>query len=85
MNENVGATDRRVRIAVGLVLLVAGIGSYAANWAGPALAAVAVLLGAVLTATGLLRQCAIYAVLGVDTTGDQPAAGEDTPPAERSA
>lgn len=76
MRENVGRTDRSVRLAIGTLLVVVGVLGYAgfANLAffgvGQALAAVVIaLLGVVLLATGAVRVCPIYRVLGVDTLG----------------
>lgn len=74
MNVNVGSTDRTVRIVLGAILVLAGIGGYAGlvplAWIGigQALAAVvAAVVGLILLATGLSRTCLIYQVFGVST------------------
>lgn len=74
MKPNVGSMDRTVRIALGALLVLAGVGGYAGvvplAWigVGQALAGVAVLLlGLILLGTGLARTCLIYAVLGMST------------------
>lgn len=76
MNQNVGATDRTVRIALGALLVLAGVAGYAGllglAWIGigQALASVVVaLIGLVLLATGLARTCLLYSVLGMSTAG----------------
>lgn len=59
MTPNVGSTDRIIRIVVGLALIV---------WAlmgGPAWA----WIGVVPLATGLLRVCPAYSILGMNTCG----------------
>lgn len=61
MQANVGSTDRVVRIILGLVL-IAGFFFTAAplKW-------VLLVAGAVLLATGLIRFCGLYRLLGINT------------------
>ena len=61
MNANVGNTDRIVRIVLGVVL----VGLFfvvAAPWKYVALVA-----GIVAIATGLMRFCGLYRLLGINT------------------
>lgn len=74
VQQNVGGTDRVVRLVVGSILIVVGLAGYAGFVGlaiGPlsqALAAVlAVLIGLVFTVTGLARFCLLYPIFGVDT------------------
>jgi hypothetical protein len=68
MQQNVGAADKRVRIALGAVLGIASLGTLGGavplpELAAPALGVVAlVMLGTAATGT-----CGLYALLGVDT------------------
>ncbi|AWB28716.1 YgaP family membrane protein [Halococcoides cellulosivorans] len=73
MNHNVGQTDRIVRIAAGLVAVivavvvamgVAGLGSPV----DLVVAAVVGLIGLVLIGTGVTQTCALYSLIGVDTS-----------------
>lgn len=58
MKVNVGNADRIVRIAVGLALIVlAAMGSIGA-WG---------YIGIVLLATGFMRVCPAYSLLGINT------------------
>ncbi len=59
MMANVGGLDRAVRVVLGLALLAAGWLVPAVGWWG--------LLGLVPLATGLLRWCPPYALLGINT------------------
>jgi len=66
MTANVGNADRIVRIVAGILLLssifmLEGPG----RWVG--------LVGIVLIATGLVRWCPIYRVLGLSTEGSKSA------------
>lgn len=62
-NTNVGAVDRTLRIVVGLALLIAFFllpdASY--RWF--------LLIGIVPLATGLMKTCPLYSILGVNTCG----------------
>ena len=61
MKANVGSTDRLVRLVLGIGL-VALFFVLAAPWKYVALVA-----GLVAIATGLMRFCGLYRVLGIDT------------------
>jgi hypothetical protein len=60
-NEN--PADRVVRVALGLVLILA----FAAGWATAPLSFLALAVGAIALVTGLAGFCPLYAVLGVST------------------
>ena len=68
MNQNVGATDKRVRTAVGALAGVASLATLAGaaplpDIAAPVLGVVALMmLGTAATGT-----CGLYSLLGVDT------------------
>lgn len=68
MRPNVGTTDARIRLALGVVLLVS-----AALLNGlPAVAVPAAVVGVVCIGTALTRRCGLYAILGFDSTGRHP-------------
>jgi hypothetical protein len=73
MDKNVGGYDRLARFVVGPILLVVGLAaaggllSLAAGTAGLALAAVAILVGAILTVTAITQKCPLNSLLGLDT------------------
>lgn len=59
---NVGGMDKKLRIALGIILLVAGFltgGEAGYNWI--------FLIGVVPLDTGLLNTCPLYSVLGINT------------------
>ena len=62
---NVGNVDRIVRIVVGLALLALVFVGPQTLWG---------LIGLVPLATGLMRTCPAYALLGMNTCGDKKAA-----------
>jgi len=57
MKQNVGSTERGIRIVLGLAIIGAGV--MYANWWGA--------VGAVLVVTGLIGWCPPYAIMGVST------------------
>jgi len=58
MNQNVGSTDKWLRIAAGVVIL--GLGAFEPlGWWG--------LIGIVPLATGLMGSCPAYSLIGVNT------------------
>lgn len=60
MKRNVGAGDRTARIAVGVLLLLAGVLLEApARWFG--------LIGLVPLLTGMMGSCPLYALFGINT------------------
>jgi hypothetical protein len=69
MKNNIRVTDRRPRMAVGVVLAAVGLATLGGRpGLGTAVGAVAALLGVVLVTTGVARICPAYGVLGVDTS-----------------
>nr|WP_321112370.1 DUF2892 domain-containing protein [Halorussus salinisoli] len=71
MQKNVGGFDRTVRLVIGPVLLVVVLawllGAIALDlW----LVVVALLVGAILTVTGLTQKCPANSVLGTNTLGE---------------
>jgi hypothetical protein len=69
MEKNVGTLDRNVRIALGVLLAVAGAVA-AAGYVQLGLVAgvVVLLIGLVLLVTGATQTCPAYAGAGIDTT-----------------
>jgi hypothetical protein len=63
LKTNVGRIDQVIRIAAGLLL----IGLFAAGVIGPW-----GLVGIVLLATGMVRFCPLYRILGLRTCGAHP-------------
>ena len=57
MQCNVGGTDRKLRIAAGILILAAGL--YFQRWYG--------LIGLVPLATGIFKFCPAYSPFGVST------------------
>ena len=68
MEKNVGGLDRILRLVLGPVLLVVSgaalLGLFVLN---PILAGVALVVGAVLTVTGLTQKCPANSLLGMNT------------------
>ena len=58
MKVNVGSVDRLARILIGLVLIGLAISQTLGPWA---------YIGIIPLATGLLRSCPLYSVLGWNT------------------
>lgn len=58
MSVNVGPVDRALRIVVGLLLIGATLGGLIGPWGW---------LGIVPLATGVLKSCPAYTLLGVNT------------------
>jgi hypothetical protein len=70
MENNIGVLDRRVRVVVGVALAAGGLATLGGPFSLPSAAgAAATLLGVVLLATGLVRVCLLYRLLGIDTSG----------------
>lgn len=61
MAQNVGNTDRIIRIVAGLVIMLIGLMNH--SWWG--------LIGLIPIATGLYRSCPAYSMLGTNTRGTQ--------------
>lgn len=62
MNVNVGTLDRTLRIGGGLALIVAAATGMVGSWGW---------IGIVPLATGLLRFCPVYPLLGINTCGSK--------------
>ncbi|HEY1028481.1 MAG TPA: DUF2892 domain-containing protein [Pseudomonas sp.] len=58
MKANVGTLDRSLRIAVGLLLIALSLGGVIGPWGW---------IGVLPLATGILRFCPAYPLLGIDT------------------
>ncbi|GGK71857.1 YgaP family membrane protein [Haloarcula sebkhae] len=72
IENNIGATDRLTRIAVGLGLAVVGLATLGGLLGlETTVGAVVTLLGVVLVATGLVRVCLLYRLVGIDTSGSR--------------
>jgi len=77
MQKNVGGYDRGARFVFGPILAVVGIAalggvlSVTAGMLGVALAAIALVVGAVLTVTAVTQKCPMNARLGIDTYRDE--------------
>lgn len=63
MNTNVGSTDRIIRLAVGIVLILL---AFLAGWTG-LWKWLGVIVGVVLVGTALMRSCPAYSILGIST------------------
>lgn len=69
MDKNVGGLDRRGRIAVGIVVAIAGIAALTGYWAvGAVIGGVALVIGVILLVTGTTQKCPINEAIGIDTT-----------------
>jgi len=66
-NLNVGGTDRMVRLAAGAILLALALIPGLQVFGTGALAWAVGIVGLVLLATGALRLCPLYSVLGINT------------------
>lgn len=58
MKKNLGAVDRVIRIVAGLVLIGAALAGVIGWWG---------YIGAVPLATGLLSNCPLYSIFGINT------------------
>ena len=63
MFNNVGTTDRLVRLIAAVILLYLGLQTYA----GSALGLGLTIAGGVALLTGLVGSCALYGLLGLNT------------------
>ena len=61
MKKNVGATDKTIRIVIGLFLIVWGIFN-SKLW---------IVLGLVPLITGLINYCPLYKLLGISTSKEK--------------
>ena len=62
MKVNVGSVDRLARILVGLVLVALAVTQTLGPWA---------YIGIIPLATGILRSCPLYSILGLSTCARQ--------------
>ncbi len=69
MEQNVGLTDRYVRIALGIVLGAVGIAVFIGPLGslGTVVGAITLILGVVLLGTGLTQRCLLYQPLNINT------------------
>lgn len=61
MDRNLGTLDRALRIVIGLVLIALSLAGVIGAWG---------YIGLLPLATGLVRYCPAYALLGIKTCGD---------------
>ena len=67
MTTNLGSADRTLRLIVGVALLAAALFSGLTLFDNSVLKYGAVIVGAVLAATSVLKFCPLYAVFGIKT------------------
>ena len=67
MIANVGPLDRALRLVLGAGLILAAVFGGLAPLVGVEVTYGAVVVGLVLVATAFLRNCPLYAVLGIST------------------
>ena len=68
MFNNVGTTDRLLRLIAAAVLLYLGLFTYAGSALGIGLA----VFGGIALLTGLIGSCALYGLLGINTRQGDP-------------
>jgi hypothetical protein len=69
VKNNISATDRAVRVVVGLVVGVIGLATLGGLLGfGATIGAALLLVGLILVGTGLVRVCLLYRLLGIDTS-----------------
>lgn len=68
MRDNIGASDRALRLAAGGLLAITGLAVFGGLLnLGALTGGLALMFGAVLVGTGLTRLCPLYKIIGVDT------------------
>lgn len=67
MQANVGSVDRAIRFLLGLVLIIAPFANFLNIGSSAALTYGAIIVGAILVATAVLKICPLYRVLGIST------------------
>ncbi|GHA55434.1 hypothetical protein GCM10008927_21710 [Amylibacter ulvae] len=70
MTTNVGAIDRILRTALGVVLLYLAFASGMELFASPLFKYGAAVIGIVMLVTSTLKMCPIYSILGLKTCKD---------------
>lgn len=68
MKPNVGATDKLIRYAIGVILISLNLSGTITGGLG----AILVVLALVLLITGMFKFCPIYRVLGKSTWNGEP-------------
>jgi hypothetical protein len=68
MKQNVGATDRIIRLILGLIIIV--VGAIFNSWWG--------LIGVVIFLTGLIGRCGLYLPFKINTYKIKPQEPADT-------
>ena len=67
MTNNVGTTDRTLRVIAGVILLAVTWIAPIAVFHGTAAVAIATIVGLILVGTALFRFCPLYRLLGKNT------------------
>jgi hypothetical protein len=67
MTANIGTLDRTLRLAAGIVLILAALFSGAGIFDGAAVKYGAIAVGLVMMGTAAMRFCPLYTVLGIKT------------------
>jgi len=67
MTVNVGKTDRLLRAALGVVLLLLAFASGLPLFEGGFVKYAAALIGVVMIVTAAIRMCPIYSIFGIKT------------------
>jgi hypothetical protein len=62
IKQNEGITDRIIRIAVGIIVIFAGL-----FWFTGIMQIIALIIGAISLVTGITGFCGLYAILGIST------------------
>lgn len=62
MEKNIGEIDRKIRLFVGIVLILIGIAVLKEIWSY-----VTIIFGLVLIITALTKFCGLYTILGIKT------------------
>ncbi|MDL5360918.1 DUF2892 domain-containing protein [Halalkalicoccus sp. NIPERK01] len=85
--KNVGSWDRGARLIVGPVLVLVGIAAALGTIAlAPVLIAISLVVGAILTVTGLTQKCPMNRLFGINTYKGEPSTKDaETEPTERPA
>ncbi len=63
MNKNIGLMEQKIRIALGIVLLLVGALANLPGWSGT----VVMALGLVALVSGAIRFCPLWRLLGINT------------------
>ncbi|MBS3814770.1 MAG: DUF2892 domain-containing protein [Candidatus Bipolaricaulota bacterium] len=79
MKTNVGDLDSRIRIRVGLILILVGIVGLIDSGLidmSLTLGVIFLVIGLISFVTGSIRTCGIYSVFGIDTSGNEESKGD---------